>query len=240
MVVFFSMILVNTPPRVSMPSDSGVTSSSSTSLTSPPSTPPWIAAPSATASSGLTSLRGSLPKNSVTACCTFGMRVWPPTRITSPMSLERRPASFSAMRHGSIDFLIRSSTSASSLARVSLMFRCFGPDASAVTYGRLTSVCWLVDSSILARSAASFRRCRASGSLRRSMPWSLLNSSTRYSMTRLSKSSPPRKVSPLVASTSNCFSPSTLAISMIDTSKVPPPRSYTTILRSRPSPLSRP
>ena len=35
------------------------------------------------------------------------------------------------------------------------------------------------DSSILARSAASLRRCRANGSLRRSMPWSLLNSSTR-------------------------------------------------------------
>jgi hypothetical protein len=67
MVVFFSMILVNTPPRVSMPRLSGVTSSSSTSLTSPASTPPCTAAPMATASSGLTSLRGSLPKNSATA-----------------------------------------------------------------------------------------------------------------------------------------------------------------------------
>jgi hypothetical protein len=44
-VVFFSISLVMTPPSVSMPSDSGVTSSSSTSLTVPPSTPPWIAAP---------------------------------------------------------------------------------------------------------------------------------------------------------------------------------------------------
>ncbi len=44
-------------------------------------------------------------------------------------------------------------------------------------------------------------------------------------MTRLSKSSPPRNVSPLVDSTSTCISPSTDAISMIDTSKVPPPRS---------------
>ena len=33
MVVFYSMSLVMTPPRVSMPSDRGVTSSSSTSLT---------------------------------------------------------------------------------------------------------------------------------------------------------------------------------------------------------------
>ncbi|CFO09164.1 Uncharacterised protein [Bordetella pertussis] len=44
-------------------------------------------------------------------------------------------------------------------------------------------------------------------------------------MMRWSKSSPPRKVSPLVDSTSNCISPSTSAISMIETSNVPPPRS---------------
>ena len=40
MVVFRSINLVNTPPSVSIPSDSGVTSSSRTSFTSPPSTPP--------------------------------------------------------------------------------------------------------------------------------------------------------------------------------------------------------
>ena len=39
-VVLRSISFVNTPPSVSMPSDSGVTSSSSTSFTSPPSTPP--------------------------------------------------------------------------------------------------------------------------------------------------------------------------------------------------------
>src|SRR5574337_638114 len=48
-------------------------------------------------------------------------------------------------------------------------------------------------------------------------------------MMRWSKSSPPRKVSPLVASTSNWCSPSMSAISMIEMSKVPPPRSYTAI-----------
>ncbi len=53
-VVLRSISLVITPPSVSMPSDSGVTSSSSTSLTSPASTPPWIAAPRLTTSSGLT------------------------------------------------------------------------------------------------------------------------------------------------------------------------------------------
>jgi hypothetical protein len=40
MVVFFSMSLVMTPPSVSIPRDSGVTSSSRTSLTSPVRTPP--------------------------------------------------------------------------------------------------------------------------------------------------------------------------------------------------------
>ena len=60
-VVLRSMSLVITPPLVSMPSDSGVTSSSRTSLTSPRSTPAWTAAPMATTSSGLTDLFGSLP-----------------------------------------------------------------------------------------------------------------------------------------------------------------------------------
>ena len=133
MVVFFLIILVITPPSVSMPSDSGVTSSSSTSLRSPASTWPWIAAPTATASSGLTSLRGSLPKNSLTFSCTLGMRVMPPTRITSSISPTATPASLIAVRQGAIVRSISSSTSASSLARVSLMFRCFGPEASAVT-----------------------------------------------------------------------------------------------------------
>ena len=55
-VVLRSMSLVITPPLVSMPRLSGVTSSSRTSLTSPRSTPAWMAAPTATTSSGLTRL----------------------------------------------------------------------------------------------------------------------------------------------------------------------------------------
>ena len=68
------------------------------------------------------------------------------------------------MRHGSIVRSISSSTSASNLARVIFIVRCFGPDWSAVMYGRLISVCCDDDSSILAFSAASFRRCSASTS----------------------------------------------------------------------------
>ena len=58
-----SISFVKTPPLVSIPRLRGVTSSRSTSLTSPLSTPPWIA-PTATTSSGLTPLCGSLPSSS--------------------------------------------------------------------------------------------------------------------------------------------------------------------------------
>ncbi|MDT4886016.1 hypothetical protein FQZ97_1223210 [compost metagenome] len=117
-----------------------------------------------------------MPKKAFTFSCTLGMRVMPPTRITSLMSLTLMPASLMARRQGAMVRSTSSSTRLSSLARVSLMFRCFGPEASAVMYGRLMSVCALFDSSILAFSAASFRRCRASTSLLRSTPCSFLNS----------------------------------------------------------------
>ena len=86
MVVLASMSLVMTPPSVSIPTLRGTTSSRRTSFTSPLRTPPWMAAPRATTSSGLTLLLGCLPKKSVTTFCMAGMRVEPPTRITSSMS----------------------------------------------------------------------------------------------------------------------------------------------------------
>ena len=61
MAVLRSMRRVMMPPLVSMPRLSGVTSMSRTSLRSPFSTPAWSAAPTATTSSGLTPLFGSLP-----------------------------------------------------------------------------------------------------------------------------------------------------------------------------------
>ena len=61
------MSFVITLPIVSIPKDKGVTSKSKTSLTSPVKTPPCIAAPTATTSSGLTPLLGFLPKNFSTA-----------------------------------------------------------------------------------------------------------------------------------------------------------------------------
>ena len=212
---------VNTPPNVSIPRESGVTSSKRTSLTSPFKTAPWIAAPAATTSSGFTPRCGSLPKKFLTVSMIFGIRVIPPTKITSSMSPALSPASFKAAWHGAIVRLTRSSTKDSNLARVSFTFKCFGPEASAVMNGKFTSVCMEDDNSIFAFSAASFKRCKAIVSLRRSIPASFLNSSARYSIIRLSKSSPPRNVSPLVDLTSKTPSP----ISRIETSNVPPPKS---------------
>ena len=94
--MFLSINLVNTPPSVSIPRDKGVTSKSTTSLTSPCSTPACMAAPMATTSSGLTPLCGSLPKKLETSSVTFGIRVIPPTKTTSSISPFANPASFKA------------------------------------------------------------------------------------------------------------------------------------------------
>mmetsp|Transcript_16022 Transcript_16022/g.38271 ORF Transcript_16022/g.38271 Transcript_16022/m.38271 type:complete len:305 (+) Transcript_16022:379-1293(+) len=179
MVVLREMSLVMTPPSVSMPRESGVTSSSRMSLTSPRSTPPWMAAPSATTSSGLTPLKGSCPKKPLTVSCTLGMRVMPPTRMTSFTSEVDTPASLRHALHGSRVRVTRSPVSASSFALVSLTFKCLGPVASAVMKGRLISVCVVEESSVLAFSAASRSRCTASLSLVRSIACSFLNSSFR-------------------------------------------------------------
>src|SRR5438132_1214753 len=106
MVVLRSISRVNTPPSVSMPRVSGVTSSSRTSFTSPFNTPPWIAAPTATTSSGFTPLCGSLPKNSRTSWMTLGIRVMPPTSTTSSTSLAVTPASARAAQVVDCDPLV--------------------------------------------------------------------------------------------------------------------------------------
>jgi hypothetical protein len=77
-------------------------------------------------------LRGSLPKNSFTLSWTFGMRVWPPTRITSLTLSTAISESFTAVRQGGMVFSMRSITSDSNFARVIFIVRCLGPDWSAV------------------------------------------------------------------------------------------------------------
>ena len=163
-VVFASMSLVITPPRVSIPTDKGTTSRRRTSLTSPESTPPWIAAPTATTSSGLTPFEGAFPKKRSTICWIAGIRVEPPTRITSSISLAERPASRRACSHGLIVAWMRLSASCSNLARVRVLTKCLGMPFTGMIYGRLISVEVVLESSILAFSAASLRRWRAIGS----------------------------------------------------------------------------
>eukprot|EP01139_Manchomonas_bermudensis_P014694 Amastigsp_a508823_1387.p3 type:complete len:338 gc:universal Amastigsp_a508823_1387:325-1338(+) len=220
--VCFSTRRVNTPPRVSMPYEMGVTSTRMTSCILLSRTPPWMAAPMATASSGLTPLNPSLPKIFLTISWTIGIRVMPPTSRTC-VSLDGSSilASLRHTRHGSTVLSTKARVSDSSFARVSFELRCLGPEALAVMNGRLISVCVVDESSHLARSAASRRRCIAMRSLERSMPCSRLNSESRCSVIVTSKSSPPRNVSPLVARTSN----TPFWISRIEMSNVPPPRS---------------
>mmetsp|Transcript_8833 Transcript_8833/g.11080 ORF Transcript_8833/g.11080 Transcript_8833/m.11080 type:complete len:105 (+) Transcript_8833:664-978(+) len=72
MVVLRGMSFVMTPPRVSIPSESGVTSRSRMSFTSPFNTPPWMAAPIATTSSGFTPRDGFFAKEFFNRLLNFG------------------------------------------------------------------------------------------------------------------------------------------------------------------------
>ena len=129
-VVFRSISLVKMPPLVSMPSDSGVTSSSRTSLTSPLQHAGLQAAPTATTSSGLTPLFGSLPPVSdLTRSTTAGIRVDPPTRTTWSTSSILIPASLMTCWNGLLQRSSRSEVIRWNSARVSFASRCSGPSA---------------------------------------------------------------------------------------------------------------
>ncbi|KAH3672001.1 hypothetical protein WICMUC_004508 [Wickerhamomyces mucosus] len=114
-----------------------------------------MAAPIATASSGLTALDGSLLNNDLTVSTTFGILVIPPTKITSPTSEVDNEASFKAFLTGSTVLLIKSSTKPSNCDLETFKLICFGPEASAVMKGKLISVVTVDDNSILAFSEAS-------------------------------------------------------------------------------------
>mmetsp|Transcript_32808 Transcript_32808/g.87018 ORF Transcript_32808/g.87018 Transcript_32808/m.87018 type:complete len:336 (-) Transcript_32808:590-1597(-) len=240
---FRSMTGVMTPPVVSMPRVRGVTSMSTRSLKPPPPAmsakscpvriPAWTVAPKATASSGLTSPLGSLPpKNSLSSCRTLGIRVDPPTRITSSTWRLVRPASLRTFWTGTRVRLKRSMQSSSNLARVMRSRR----SLPALMSSTSTVACICVLSSRLASS--HWRRSLAMADLSAlvsATPVRVSNCFATCATSRLSKSSPPRCVSPLVASTSN----TPLLTVSSDTSKVPPPRSKTRMFFICP-PLSRP
>mmetsp|Transcript_31302 Transcript_31302/g.52858 ORF Transcript_31302/g.52858 Transcript_31302/m.52858 type:complete len:285 (+) Transcript_31302:1633-2487(+) len=227
-VVFRGMIFVMMPPNVSSPSESGVTSRSTMSFTDPLKTPPCTAAPRATTSSTFTDWSGALLVSFSTNSFTEGIRVEPPTNTTSSRSLMLIPASFNAFSTGPLHRSIRLAVSWSNLARVRDCWMCLGPVLSDVMKGREISAVGVWDSSCLAFSDASVSRCRACLSCRRSMPSAALKSAANHSTMVLSKSSPPKCVSPLVDSTSKTPSPTSRML----TSKVPPPKSKTRIVAS--------
>ncbi len=132
MVVLRGMMTLIWPPLALMPRDSGVTSSSSTPFTSPASTPPCTAAPTATTSSGFTLLLGSRPKMDLTSSWTLGVRVEPPTRTTSSISWWLSLASLTAFSQGIRSFWRMGSSIASNRLRVRVWLMCLGPLASAV------------------------------------------------------------------------------------------------------------
>jgi hypothetical protein len=140
MVVLRWISLVMTPPRVSIPRERGVTSNNNISLTSPVNTAPYIAAPIATASSGLTPLLGFLLKNALTISYILGILVIPPTSNTSSILSLLSPESFKQASKGANVFLVNSSTNVSYLARVNVTYKCLGPVLSALKYGKLISV----------------------------------------------------------------------------------------------------
>ena len=130
-VVFLWISLVKTPPIVSIPRESGVTSRRRTSLTSPVNTAPWMAAPIATASSGFTPLLAAFPKKSLTLSYTFGILVIPPTSKTSSILSLVSPESLRQLSSGLRDLLIRSADICSNLPLLIESYKCFGPVWSA-------------------------------------------------------------------------------------------------------------
>mmetsp|Transcript_1451 Transcript_1451/g.3598 ORF Transcript_1451/g.3598 Transcript_1451/m.3598 type:complete len:214 (-) Transcript_1451:539-1180(-) len=177
-------------------------------------------------------LLGSLPlKKSLSMACSLGMRVEPPTSTTSSTSAFLRSASSRAWRTGTSVRLSRSDTSSSKRARVIVSERSI-PSAMLSTSTR--TECWL-ESTRLARST-SWRSLDTAALLAlRSLPCFALMDRRMCFTSCVSKSSPPKCVSPLVAITSR------MPESMLrtDTSSVPPPRSNTSTVCTS-SLLSRP
>ena len=124
------------PARLDAQAERGVTSSSSTSLTSPARTPPWTAAPTATTSSGFTRAIRLLAEERLHLLLDERARASTrrrgrPRRSPFALRARRRRARW---RQG-LQRASRSgrSISCSNFARDSFRFRCFGPDWSAVT-----------------------------------------------------------------------------------------------------------
>ena len=130
-VVFASIIQVATFPIVVIFKFSGVTSRSKIPVCSPARIDPWIAAPSATAS-GLTDLFPSLPKYFLISSWIRGIRVEPPTKRISSISVGFR---FAAARASFATFIALATNPEIILLKVALFkeqLRCWGTLSTTV------------------------------------------------------------------------------------------------------------
>jgi len=182
------------PPMVSIPSDSGNTSSNSMSLSGllPTRTSACNAAPSATTWSGSRSHIGLRSKNSPTMSCTSGTRVEPPTITTSSISERLTPASRNARRQASRVFETRPETSSSNCALLNDPFQ-----SSAESLMRMSAESALLNTSFAVRAAIRMRRARPASTSAGFACW-IIHSPIAWSM-----SSPPSDEFPPVARTSN-------------------------------------
>mmetsp|Transcript_3693 Transcript_3693/g.9155 ORF Transcript_3693/g.9155 Transcript_3693/m.9155 type:complete len:324 (+) Transcript_3693:217-1188(+) len=176
---------------------------------------------------------GSFPlKKSLIISCTLGIRVEPPTSTTSSTSFFFMPASWRTLATGVRVFLKRSMLSSSKRARVRVSEK--STPSKKLSISRRA---WCCDESArLTRSTSRRSFWMAFLSLEMSLLCCFLKRLIMNFITRWSKSSPPRWVSPLVAWTSN--TPPSMVRRV--TSKVPPPRSKTSTFFSPSPSLSRP
>ena len=221
------MIFSTRPPMVSIPRDSGMTSSSSQSSPAarlPASKFAWMAAPSATTLSGSIFACGVVWKNSLTARCTCGMRVAPPT-ITTPSTSSA--STFASRNAFLMAFMVLPTRCCVMAAKSAAVMRRWisSPEFSLASI----VVSGLVDSNSLISRAFTIRMAVSSSDSGASLACSLIQQNRRRS-----KSSPPRAESPPVDSTSK----TPLLSFRMEMSKVPPPRSYTAYTPSEA--LSRP
>ena len=222
--VFLGIIMLEIPPFILIPRESGVTSRRSKSRTStehvPESIEACIAAPTATASSGLIDLLSCLPlKKLERPVWMKGILVEPPTSTMSSTCSFVMPASSRTCCISGRHFSKSGWQSYSNLLRDISTSR----SSSGAKFSQLTFMFWANESSRFAFSHAVRRRviARALVFLISTPDVYFLNSAMQYSISTLSKSFPPKCVSPFVAFTSS------KPLSMFNsvTSNVPPPRS---------------
>ena len=236
-VEFLGIITVITSPAVSNPKDKGATSNNKRSEVFSDlislRTAAWTAAPYATASSGLIDLDNSLPlKKSESIVWIFGILVDPPTNTTSSILFLLNWESFKTFSTGSIVFLNKSIHNSSNLALVK------DEKKSIPSYKESISIeVWVEAERVrLALSQAVLNLLNDLGFSVISCLCFLLNSCTKCFTNLVSKSSPPKCVSPAVAFTSKIPS----SIFNIETSNVPPPKSKIKIFFSFSDFLSKP